>query len=76
LTDKERKQTTLIATFITLPFVLAVPPIMGWWIGTWLDEQFGTTPWLMYSMLVAGIVAGIREFYRIVKKYGNDGSGQ
>lgn len=74
--DKKRERAALVVSYMTLPFVLAVPPIIGWAIGFWLDKQLNTKPWFMYGLLVVGLIAGVREFYRIVKKYGNGGSGQ
>ena len=72
--DKKRKAFQMMGTYATMPFILAVPPIMGWLIGSWLDKYFETTPVLMYAFLILGFAAGIREFYRIVKKYGNGDS--
>lgn len=72
--DDQNRRVRLIGVYIMLPFILAVSPIVGWWIGSWLDGYFGTTPYLSYGLLLLGIVAGIREFYRIVKNYG-DGNG-
>lgn len=69
--DEENKNVRQIGVFITIPFVLAVPPIMGWFIGKWLDSFFGTEPYLMYIFLVLGFIAGFREMFRIVRSYGN-----
>lgn len=69
--DEERKRLQLIGIYMTIPFVLAVPPIMGWWIGTWIDKKLETSPFFMFILIGLGIAAGIREFYRILKKYGN-----
>ncbi len=71
--EEDRKRIRLLATFMTIPFILAVPPIIGWFIGSWLDKQWGTAPLLMYILIVLGIVAGVREFYRIIRKYGDNG---
>lgn len=62
-----------LGVFMTVPFVLAVPPILGWYIGNWLDGIFDTAPILQFVMLFLGVLAGFREFYRIVKRFG-DGS--
>lgn len=60
-----------LGVFLTIPFVLAVPPVLGWYIGSWLDELFGVKPYLMYVLIILGFVAGFREFYRIINRYGD-----
>lgn len=67
--ERNRKRIQVVASYATLPFVLGIPPIIGWYIGSWLDNYFEISPYGMYILLVAGIVSGIRETYRIVKKY-------
>lgn len=57
---------------MTIPFVLAVPPILGWFIGKWLDEYFNTKPYGMYIFIILGFIAGFKEVYRLIKRYGND----
>ena len=66
--EKEKRQT---AAYVMVPFVIAVSPVVGWFMGRWLDRQFGTTPYLMYLFLILGFVAGFREVYRIIKRFGN-----
>lgn len=61
-----------LGIFVTIPFVLAVPPVLGWFIGTWIDEKLGTKPVFMYIMIALGFAAAVREFYRIIKRYGNE----
>lgn len=72
--EEERSRAKMIGTFMTVPFVLAIPPVVGWYLGTWLDKYFGWTPYLAYSFLFFGILAGGKEFYRIIKKYGQNGN--
>lgn len=55
---------------MTIPFVLAVPPVLGWYLGQWIDELSGTAPIFMYVLIVLGFVAGFREVYRIIQRYG------
>jgi len=64
-----RDKATMIGLYMTIPFVLAVPPVIGWLIGSWLDKKFATGPWMMFCFIILGFVAGVREFYRILKKY-------
>jgi ATP synthase protein I len=65
------KNPQKMGVFISLPFVLAVPPIIGWFIGKWLDGLLHTGPYLKYVCLVLGILSGIRECYRLIKEYGD-----
>lgn len=60
-----------LGVFLTLPFVLSVPPVLGWFLGSWIDELIGTAPIFMYLLIVLGIVAGFREVYRIINRYGS-----
>lgn len=67
--DKKDKQNRFIRCAL-IPFVLSVPPIVGWAIGTYMDGMFDTTPYLMYIFLIFGIISGVREFLRIIKEIG------
>lgn len=73
MNDEEEQQKWIrqVGVFVTVPFVLSVPPILGWLFGKWLDDYFGTTPYLMYFLIILGFVAGFREFYRIIKRFGD-----
>lgn len=70
---RNRERMQVVACYLTLPFVLGIPPIVGWGVGSWLDQHFETAPYAMYIFLVLGMVAGVREFYRIVTKYKDSG---
>ena len=68
---KEEMKWQQFGAFVTIPFVLALPPIIGWFLGRLLDKYLHTSPYLMYLFLLLGIAAGIKEFIHIIKKYGN-----
>lgn len=70
--DDKFKMAQQIGVFVLIPFTLAIPPIVGWAIGKWLDEYFDTSPYLMYTCLFFGVLGGIRECYRIIKQFGNN----
>lgn len=57
--------------FLTLPFVLAIPPVIGLLIGRLIDGALGTT-FFLYFFMGLGFVAGFREFYRIIKRFGDE----
>lgn len=62
----------LLAVLVTIPFIMAVPPLLGWFIGSWLDEKMGSRPYLMYLFLVLGLVSAFREVYRIVCRFSDN----
>lgn len=70
--DNDEGSFRRIGIFVTIPFVLAVPPVLGWLLGRWLDRKLDTAPYLMYGLIVLGFVAGFRELYRIIKQFGNE----
>jgi ATP synthase protein I len=56
----------------TIPFLLAVPPIAGVFIGKWIDGKLGTTPAFTIVFVILGFVAGIREVANVLKKANQD----
>lgn len=69
--NEKQKRVRQIGAFVTIPFVLAVPPVFGWFIGSWLDEKFSTNNVFMFVFIVLGFIAGFRELYRIIKRFGD-----
>lgn len=67
-----KDKVRLIGAFVMIPFVMAVPPIVGWYLGSWLDGLLGTS-YLMYVFLVLGVIGGARECYRIIKEFSDEG---
>lgn len=52
----------------TIPIILAVGPILGYFIGNFLDQKLHTEPYLMIVFIVFGFVAAGRGVYNLVKK--------
>ena len=46
--------------------------VVGFLIGTWLDEWFETEPWFLLIFGIAGIIAGYRSMFRMVKRMQSD----
>ena len=56
----------------TIPFFIGVAPIIGWWLGKWVDGKAGTD-WIFQAIGVAlGIAAAIRETIRMVRRAQRD----
>ncbi len=51
-----------------IPVLLIVAPLLGAYIGRWLDEKLGTAPWLLALGLLAGFVAAGRQVYLIYQR--------
>lgn len=55
--------------FLTaIPFVLLFGPLIGYFIGDWLDKRFGTGPWLMTVFIVLGFIASGREVWGLIRR--------
>jgi len=52
---------------MSIPMLLLTGSLVGYFIGFWLDGQWGTDPWLTVVFIVLGFVAGVRETIRIIK---------
>ena len=70
----DQKRLRQVGVYATIPFVLAAPPVVGWLIGSWLDKLLKTGPFLMYLLVLLGFVAGFREVFRLIKRFGQNGS--
>jgi F0F1-type ATP synthase assembly protein I len=54
---------------LTIPTILIVAPLVGFFIGNWCDRRFNTSPWLVILGLILGFVAAGRETIRIYRRY-------
>lgn len=51
---------------------LVIATVIGYFAGSWLDEKFHTTPWIMLVLTLMGIVAGFIEVFRISAEISKD----
>lgn len=54
--------------FSALGIEMAVATVIGWLIGSWLDRQLGTSPWLMLVFVLLGVAAGFRGVFRAARE--------
>jgi len=57
-----------IGILTTIPFLLAVGPILGYYIGEFLDRKLNTSPYLMIVFIFFGFVAAAKGVYNLIKK--------
>ena len=63
-----RKQLQVAARFGSAGLELALAIVVGYFGGRFLDGRLGTAPYLAYSGLTLGIVAGFRNLFQVARK--------
>lgn len=54
--------------YLAVPTLMAASILIGFFLGRWADEKFGTEPYLMLIGLVLGMATAGREIYRLIKR--------
>ena len=49
--------------------MFAAGPLVGYFIGQWLDGRFGTDPWGKIGLSLLGFVAGLRQVILIIQRW-------
>lgn len=57
-----------IGILTTIPMLMAVGPILGYYIGNFLDGKLGTAPYLMVVFIFLGFAASGKGVYNLIKK--------
>ena len=64
-----RRYLRELAYYSSLGFQVALPIIIGFFIGSYLDENvFNSTPWATLIFLAVGIAAAFRNIALAIKK--------
>mgnify|MGYP003394798093 CR=1 FL=1 len=61
-------QVKQIGALTAVPIILVVGPILGYFVGDWIDRKFQFYPWGTISFLILGFVASGREIFRLLKQ--------
>lgn len=54
--------------YTAIPFLLALGPIIGYFIGNFLDQKLHTEPYLMILFILFGFIASGKEVYNLTKR--------
>jgi len=74
--DKDTKKSLLQVTWLSTVGIAMAAAIFGsLFIGVYLDGLLGTGHILTIVLLLMGIIAGFKNFFTLVKRYGMDGAG-
>lgn len=60
-----------LAVGLSIPSLLVAGPLVGWLIGTWLDNRLGTAYW-MVILIIAGTLAGFKAMIDMLIKLGRE----
>jgi ATP synthase protein I len=69
--EKKPEDSRGLARLLRLSSVgieMGVAVAIGWGIGYWLDQRFGTKPWLMIVFLLFGVAAGFKGMIRAARE--------
>ncbi|MCD6161130.1 MAG: AtpZ/AtpI family protein [candidate division Zixibacteria bacterium] len=67
--DKEKYTAyRQLALATTIPVILVVAPLIGYYAGVWVDGKLGTSKIFMAVGLGLGIAAAAKEIYNLIKK--------
>jgi len=74
--DKDNKEKARLYRQLSLigviPAIMAVGPLIGYFVGRWLDAKFGTEPYIMWVLILFGFIAAGKEVYRIIKQVSHE----
>jgi len=58
-----------IGTVTTIPMILVAGPLVGYWIGQWLDGHFQTDPWGKTVWALLGFGAAVKQVVNIIRRW-------
>ena len=60
-------QTLALAT--TIPMVLVVGPLLGYWVGAWVDRHRpAIAPWGVGVSVIVGLLASGRQAWQLIRQ--------
>jgi len=66
--DKLYSNLRQAGIYTVIPLILAVGPIIGYFIGNFLDKKLHTSPYLMILFIIFGFIAAGKEVYNLTKR--------
>ena len=57
-----------VGLLTAIPMVLAAGPIIGFFIGNYLDNRFRTGPWLTFAGVTLGFIASGKETIDLIRR--------
>jgi len=70
--DAIYSQVKQLGVLTAVPLILLIGPLVGFFIGGWIDRRFQFYPWFTVLFLILGFVASGREIARLLRQILND----
>jgi F0F1-type ATP synthase assembly protein I len=69
MTKEKDRMTGLrqISLLTAIPALLVIGPLIGLWVGRYLDGRLGTEPYMLVLFVALGFVASGRETWKLIK---------
>ena len=62
------QQIKQLGVLTTIPIILLIGPVVGFFAGSWLDRKSHIYPWFTIILVGLGFVASGREVVRLLKE--------
>lgn len=72
LMTQEKRPVRQYLRYSTIGIEMGLSVIIGLLVGNYLDDFFGTEPWLLLTFLMLGLAAGFRGIFRLMRRMKND----
>lgn len=60
----------------TIPMIFVAGPLVGYWIGQWIDGRFGIDPWGKVVVSLLGFVASLKQVVTIIQRSSKETEGE
>lgn len=58
-----------VGAVTTIPMLLVAGLIVGFWIGSWIDNKYSSDPWAKTILALLGFAAGIKQSIGIIRNW-------
>lgn len=73
MSREEQKSWVQLAGIMTgIPVILGSGPLVGWWVGQWVDRRFRTEPLGLITGLLLGVAASVSQTGRLLRFFTKD----
>lgn len=67
-TSSKGKSLRQVGIAMTIPMALLAGPLVGWFIGDFLEKRFQLSPYVTLFFTLFGFVAGVYHAWKLVKE--------